>query len=212
MVFNVYVYSMEPLKSQAASQADAENSSANRSVSLKEERDAKNKKLVRKLLWMVVGSLAFAFALVPLYDVLCTLTGLNGKTENSAALMSTAIPDESRWVTVQFTSNVMPGLGWNFAPKQASIKMHPGQIETVIFVAKNITNEVVVGQAVPSVTPGIASANLKKIECFCFVRQALQPGEEKEMPLRFFVSPNLPKDVSEMTLSYSFFPAVDNGT
>lgn len=178
----------------------------------KSDQEAKNSKLVRKLLWMVVGSLAFAFALVPLYDVLCTLTGLNGKTENSAALISTAIPDESRWVTVQFTSNVMPGLGWNFAPKQASIRLHPGQIETVVFVAKNITNQVVVGQAVPSVTPGIASANLKKIECFCFIRQSLAPGEEKEMPLRFFVSPDLPKDVSDMTLSYSFFPAVDNGS
>lgn len=170
--------------------------------------DAKNKRLALKLVWLVVGSLAFAFALVPLYDVLCTLTGLNGKTENNAALLSQAKLDDSRYVTVQFTSSVMPGLGWNFYPKQASIKLHPGQIETVVFVAKNITNEVVVGQAIPSVTPGIASANLKKIECFCFVRQSLQPGEEKEMPLRFFVSPALPKDVSDMTLSYSFFPAV----
>ena len=102
----------------------------------------------------------------------------------------------------------MSGLGWNFYPKQASIKLHPGQIETVVFVAKNTTNEVVVGQAIPSVTPGIAAANLKKIECFCFVRQSLKPGEEREMPLRFFVSPDLPKDVSDMTLSYSFFPAV----
>ena len=88
----------------------------------------------------------------------------------------------------------MPGLGWNFYPKQANIKLHPGQIETVIFVAKNTTNEVVVGRAVPSVTPGIAATNLKKIECFCFVNQSLKPGEEKEMPLRFFVSPELPKD------------------
>lgn len=168
----------------------------------------KNKKLIRKLIWMAVGSLLFAFALVPLYDVLCTLTGLNGKTKNSAELLEKAKVDNSRWVTVQFTSSVMPGLGWNFYPKQSSIKLHPGQIETVLFVAKNITNEVVVGQAVPSVTPGIAAANLKKIECFCFVRQSLKPGEEKMMPLRFFVSPDLPKDVSDMTLSYSFFPAV----
>lgn len=194
---------MEPVNKQESASAH---------TNAKSDQEAKNSKLVRKLLWMVVGSLAFAFALVPLYDVLCTLTGLNGKTENSAALISTAIPDESRWVTVQFTSNVMPGLGWNFAPKQASIRLHPGQIETVVFVAKNITNQVVVGQAVPSVTPGIASANLKKIECFCFIRQSLAPGEEKEMPLRFFVSPDLPKDVSDMTLSYSFFPAVDNGS
>lgn len=193
MVRAVDVYNMEPVNEPNADKALA---------------DAKNKRLAIKLVWVVVGALAFAFALVPLYDVLCTVTGLNGKTENNAALISQAKLDDSRYVTVQFTSSVMPGLGWNFYPKQASIKLHPGQIETVIFVAKNITNEVVVGQAIPSVTPNIASANLKKIECFCFVRQSLQPGEEKEMPLRFFVSPALPKDVSDMTLSYSFFPAV----
>jgi cytochrome c oxidase assembly protein subunit 11 len=178
-------------------------------LSAAEQKNLKNKRLGFKLLWLVAGSLLFAFALVPLYDVLCTLTGLNGKTSNTAEMMSKAKLDSSRMVNVQFTSNVMPGLGWNFYPKQPNIKLHPGQIETVVFVAKNITNQVVVGQAVPSVTPGIASANLKKIECFCFVRQALQPGEEKEMPLRFFVSPELPADVTEMTLSYSFFPAVE---
>lgn len=179
-------------------------------LSAKQQLDVKNRKLVRKLLWLVVGSLLFAYALVPLYDVLCSLTGLNGKTQDTATELSKAKVDNTRWVTVQFTSSVMPGLGWNFYPKQPSIKMHPGQIETVIFIAKNTTNQVVAGQAVPSVTPGIASANLKKIECFCFVRQSLNPGEEKEMPLRFFVSPELPADVSEMTLSYSFFPAVSN--
>lgn len=173
----------------------------------KERLDFKNKNLVRKLIWMAIGSLLFAFALVPLYDVLCSLTGLNGKTNNTAEVLSTAKVDNTRWVDVQFTTSVMPGLGWNFYPKLGSVKVHPGQIETVIFVAKNTTNEVVVGRAVPSVTPGIAAANLKKIECFCFVNQSLKPGEEKEMPLRFFVSPALPKDVSEMTLSYAFFPS-----
>jgi cytochrome c oxidase assembly protein subunit 11 len=174
----------------------------------KQQLDLKNKCLVTKLLWMLFGSLLFAFSLVPLYNVLCDLTGLNGKTNDSAALLSTAKVDDSRWVKVQFTTSVMPGLGWNFYPKQSSIKLHPGQIETVTFIAKNTTTEVVVGRAVPSVTPGIAAANLKKIECFCFVSQSLQPGEEKEMPLRFFVSPELPVDVSDMTLSYAFFPAV----
>lgn len=180
-----------------------------KALTAKEQLDLKNKLLVRKILWMLLGSLLFAFALVPLYDVLCSLTGLNGKTNNSTAVLSKAKVDNTRWLNVQFTTNVMPGLGWNFYPKQASIKLHPGQIETVIFIAKNTTNEVVVGRAVPSVTPGIAAANLKKIECFCFVNQSLKPGEEKEMPLRFFVSPELPKDVSDMTLSYAFFPSVD---
>jgi len=176
----------------------------------KEQLDLKNKKLVRKLLWLVVGSLLFAFALVPIYDVLCSMTGLNGKTQDKATVTAKAKVDVTRWVTVQFTSSVMTGLGWNFYPKQASIKLHPGQIETVIFVAKNITNGLVVGRAIPSVTPGIAAANLKKIECFCFVNQSLKAGEEKEMPLRFYVSPDLPKDVSDMTLSYTFFPAVSD--
>ncbi len=174
----------------------------------KQQLDAKNKKLVGKLIWLVVGAILFAFALVPLYNVLCTISGLNGKTNTTAAESANTKVDNTRWVDVQFTTNVMPGLGWNFYPKQSSVRLHPGQIETVIFVAKNTTNEVVVGQAVPSVTPGIAASNLKKIECFCFVRQSLKPGEEKEMPLRFYVSPELPKDVSEMTLSYAFFPAV----
>ncbi|MGB2833048.1 MAG: cytochrome c oxidase assembly protein [Methylotenera sp.] len=179
-------------------------------LTVKEQLDLKNKILVRKILWMLLGSLLFAFALVPIYDVLCDLTGLNGKTSNTAAVLSKAKVDNTRWVNVQFTTNVMPGLGWNFYPNQTSIKLHPGQIETVVFIAKNTTNEIVVGRAVPSITPGIAAANLKKIECFCFINQSLKPGEEKEMPLRFFVSPELPKDVSDMTLSYAFFPSVDD--
>jgi len=172
-----------------------------------EQLNVKNNKLIKKLLWILVGSLLFAFALVPIYDVLCSITGLNGKTNSTAAVLEKAKVDPSRWVTVQFTTNVMTGLGWNFYPKQSSIKLHPGQIETVVFIAKNITNQVVVGRAVPSVTPGIGASNLKKIECFCFINQSLNPGEEKEMPLRFFVSPEIPSDVSEMTLSYAFFPA-----
>ena len=78
----------------------------------------------------------------------------------------------------------------------------------MVFVAKNTTNQVAVGQAIPSVTPSVAAGHLKKIECFCFIKQSLKAGEEKEMPLRFFISPKLPKDVVDMTLSYSFFPAV----
>ena len=203
MVCSVYVYCMASL--------DQNKEPKDKELTPKQQIDLKNKRLVKKLLWMVLGSLLFAFALVPLYDVLCTLTGLNGKTSNTAAVLSKAKVDNTRWVNVQFITSVMPGLGWNFYPKQSVVRVHPGQIETVIFVAKNTTNEVVVGRAVPSITPGIAAANLKKIECFCFVNQSLKAGEEKEMPLRFFVSPELPKDVSDMTLSYSFFPAVKSG-
>lgn len=169
-----------------------------------EEKQKSNKRLGLKLLWIVGAALLFAFALVPIYNVLCKVTGLNGKPDGNAASAITSV-DNSRSVKVEFTSSVMPGLGWNFYPKQPSITVHPGQIETVLFVAKNVTNEVVTGQAIPSISPGLASIHFKKIECFCFTRQELKPGETKEMPLRFYVSPDLPKDVSEVTLSYSFF-------
>jgi len=167
----------------------------------------KNKKLAYKVLWVVLGATIFAFALVPLYNVLCDVTGLNGKTDNSASTIAKAKVDSSRLVTVQFISNTMSGLGWDFKPKLNSVTLHPGQIETIVFDVKNITNQEVTGQAVPSVTPGKAAAYLKKIECFCFVNQTLKAGEQKEMPLRFFVSPELPDDVKELTLSYAFFKA-----
>jgi cytochrome c oxidase assembly protein subunit 11 len=179
-------------------------------ISRQQAKDKANSKLALKMLLVVVGSLLFAFALVPLYNVICSLTGLNGKTENIASTIAKAKVDSSRLVTVQFVAAVMPGLGWNFYPKQNAITLHPGQIETVIFEAKNITSETITGQAIPSVTPGEASIYFKKIECFCFVRQGLKPGEVKEMPLRFFIDPALPQDVKEMTLSYSFFKAVKN--
>ena len=176
-------------------------------MSPEQRRNLANKKLGFKMAWIVVGSLVFAFALVPLYDVLCTMTGLNGKTDTSASLLKNNKVDTTRWVTVQFTSSVMPGLGWNFHPKQSSIKVRPGQVETVLFEAKNTTSQTVAGQAIPSVTPGQAATYLKKIECFCFKRQELKAGETKVMPLRFFVSNELPVDIKEMTLSYSFFSA-----
>lgn len=176
-------------------------------MALKQDQVAANKKLALKLVWIIVGALLFAFALVPLYDVICSVTGLNGKTKNSAESAAKAVVDLKREVTVQFVSSVMPGLGWNFYPKQNSVVVHPGQVTTVMFEAKNITNVELAGQAIPSVTPSKASAHLKKIECFCFVRQSLKPGEVKALPLRFFVSAELPEDVQEMTLSYSFFPA-----
>ena len=171
---------------------------------------AANKRLALKLLWLVAGALLFAFALVPLYDVFCKLTGLNGKTEGlPVAAQKSMKVDETRWVTVEFTSSVMPGLAWNFEPKQYSMKVRPGQIEMATYVAKNMTNQRVVGQAVPSVSPSKATPYFKKIECFCFQRQELKPGESKEMPLRFYVSPDLPEDVRTVTLSYAFYSAVN---
>jgi cytochrome c oxidase assembly protein subunit 11 len=163
-----------------------------------------NKKIVVRLLWLVVAAALFGFALVPLYNVLCDVTGLNGKTNNEADLNKTVV-DKNRLVTVEFTSTVMPGLGWDFYPQQPRITVHPGQVETVNFLAKNMTNVAVTGQAVPSVSPGQASPHFKKIECFCFQHQELKPGESKVMPLRFYVSPSLPANIGTVTLSYAFY-------
>lgn len=174
---------------------------------VKQDQATANRQLAFKLVWIIAGALVFAFALVPLYNVICAVTGLNGKTSNVAVVAVDNKVDVSREVTLQFVSAVMPGLGWNFYPLQTSIKVHPGQVTTVLFEAKNTTNVPLAGQAIPSVTPGKASAFLKKIECFCFVKQSLNPGEVKTLPLRFFISADLPPEVSEMTLSYSFFPA-----
>ena len=171
---------------------------------LLDARAVANKKLGLKMLWLVGGALLFSFALVPIYNVLCSLTGLNGKTENKVAENSLTV-DKTRKVKVEFTTTVMPGLGWNFYPKQSDIELNPGKIETVIFIAKNTTTEAVSGQAVPSVSPGQASLYLKKIECFCFQKQTLKAGETKEMPLRFYISPEIPKNMNDIALSYAFF-------
>jgi len=172
--------------------------------------DARNKRLALKLLWLVAAAILFAYALVPLYDVMCRLSGLNGKTVGLPETVRQSLKvDESRWVKVEFTANVMSGLGWNFSPTQSSMRVHPGQIEVATYQAKNITNQVVVGQAIPSVSPGQAALYFKKIECFCFQRQSLNPGESKVMPLRFYVSPELPGDVKVITLSYAFYNAVN---
>lgn len=173
-------------------------------------REAANRRLVRRLLWVVAGAVAFAFALVPLYNVLCEVTGFNGKTEGGPVQMAQSMQvDTSRWVTVEFVGNTMPGLSWEFYPRQSSIRVHPGQVELTTYYAKNVTNQPIAGQAVPSVSPGQAALYFKKIECFCFQRQELKPGEAKEMPLTFYVSPDLPQNVQTITLSYAFYRAVE---
>lgn len=173
-----------------------------------EELRRANKRLAIKLGAVAIGALGFGFALVPLYNVFCEATGLNGKTNSESARPAAVKVDKSRWVTVQFTGTVMPGLSWEFHPQQASMRVHPGEIVRVSYYAKNSTNQTIVGQAVPSVTPGQAAQHFVKLDCFCFKQQALEPGAEKEMGLTFIISPELSKEVGTVTLSYAFFPAV----
>ena len=175
-----------------------------------EKLKGKNKRLVVKLAALAVFASFLGVALVPMYDWICEVTGLNGKTGGAVASADRPLhPDTSRWVTVEFMGNVMPGMVWEFHAKQNKIKVRPGEVVTVGYVAKNTTKVVLSGQAVPSVSPGFTARYFKKIDCFCFKKQELQAGESRDMPVTFFVSPELPQDVRTITLSYAFFPSVD---
>jgi cytochrome c oxidase assembly protein subunit 11 len=157
-----------------------------------------------KLAGIALGMFAFGYALVPLYDVICEVTGLNGKTARIEAPAGGKV-DESRWVTVEFTGSSMKGLPWEFRPVQSSMRVHPGQLVTAWYEARNTVDEAITGQAVPSVAPNRAATHFKKIECFCFTKQPLQAGETKRMPVQFVVDPSLPGEIATLTLAYAFF-------
>ena len=174
--------------------------------SLASNKSKLNKNLALKLCIFVLAGLVFGFALAPLYDVLCKEFGLNGKADsNATAFDKSQKIDTSRFVTVIFTGNTMPGLGWSFHPKETSMRVHPGEISMTSYTAKNNAEESELGVAVPSVTPELAAMYFKKIECFCFKQQTLKPGESKEMPIKFYVKSDLPADVNTVTLNYAFF-------
>jgi cytochrome c oxidase assembly protein subunit 11 len=165
----------------------------------------KNNKMVVKLLAIVVGMFGFGFALVPLYDVLCDALGINGKTSNTAAVYETVEIDESRLVTVDFITRINTGMPWEFRTETKRVKVHPGQLNQVDFYVKNPAKTAIVGQAVPSVSPGPAAIYMNKTECFCFEQQTLQAGEEMLMPMQFYVDPQLPDDITYFTVQYTLY-------
>lgn len=167
----------------------------------------------RSLVEMTLLTLAmfgFGFAMVPLYNALCELTGLNGRDEGMmVATTISAEPDLSRTVTVQFLTVVNGGREWQFRPEVSEIKVHPGEFTTVNFVAENMLDQDVVGQAVPAVTPGKAARHVKKTECFCFNQQPFKAREKKIMPVRLMLERELPADLDTVTLSYTFFDVTE---
>ncbi len=166
---------------------------------------ADNKKVLSLLSLAVLAMFGFGFALVPLYDVFCEITGLNGKTNASAVEYRAGGIDTSRLITVQFITRTAKGIPWQFEPMTHEIKVHPGEMKFVKFYAKNESIQDIVGQAVPSVSPGIAAAYFQKIECFCFTQQPLKSNEDIEMGLQFYVDLDLPSEVSTLTLSYTLY-------
>ena len=163
------------------------------------------KRGVFKLTSIVVGMFAFGFMLVPLYDIVCEVTGFNGKTEGAYELSGKETVDESRLVTVQFLTNRNANMPWSFRPAVRSVKVIPGELNEANFFVRNETESTMVGKAIPSVTPFKAADFLHKTECFCFESQKLDKGEELNMPLRFIVDPEIPKDVDRLTLSYTLY-------
>lgn len=176
-----------------------------------------HRRLVIRLLMMVVAASLFAWAMVPLYNVLCEVTGFNGKTGGQGVIrdgfaaggLLAAAPtnavDTSRTVRVEFTGTVMPGLPWDMRPLTTHLDIHPGELQQVTYLVRNTSDRTITGQAVPSVTPGQAAQHFEKIECFCFEQQTLAPGESQEMPLAFIVKPAVDRDIAHITLSYAFF-------
>ena len=165
-----------------------------------------NRRLALKLAGVTLAMFAFGYALSPMYDVMCRALGLNGKTGRTDAQTVAAQPvDMSRTVTVEFTGLATSGLPWEFKPLTKKMDLHPGETHEVKYLVRNLAREEITGQAIPSVTPGESAPHFKKIECFCFTRQTLKPGETREMPVRFVVDAGLDQDVHTITLSYSFF-------
>lgn len=153
----------------------------------------------------------FGFALVPLYDVYCDITGQNGKTgQVEVSAVDEALMDESRLIEVRFLANTSQGLPWEFKPEVDTMMVHPGKIYATNFRVRSSSSNKTVGQAVPSVSPSQAAAYFNKTECFCFTQQELEAKEERDMPMQFVIGPDISDGVHEITLSYTFF-SIDQG-
>jgi len=153
----------------------------------------------------------FGFALVPLYDVFCDITGLNGKTGRvEASEINIDQVDRSRTIEVRFLANTNTGLPWSFEPLVKKMEVHPGQVYEAVYRVRSASASKTLGQAVPSVSPGLAAQHFNKTECFCFTQQELEARETRDMPLRFIVGTDISKDIEQITLSYTFF-SLDKG-
>jgi cytochrome c oxidase assembly protein subunit 11 len=153
----------------------------------------------------------FGFALVPLYDVFCDITGLNGKTGRvEASEINIDQVDRSRTIEVRFLANTNTGLPWSFEPLVKKMEVHPGQVYEAVYRVRSASARKTLGQAVPSVSPGLAAQHFNKTECFCFTQQSLEARETRDMPIRFIVGTDISEDIEQITLSYTFF-SLDKG-
>jgi cytochrome c oxidase assembly protein subunit 11 len=174
-----------------------------------EEQKQDNRRLSRKLAVVAIGMFGFGFALVPFYNQICAALGVGSLVERSELPKNTQV-DTSRSVTIEFDSNTRD-LPWRFQPTVRRITVHPGEVATVEYEVINVRGAPVTGQAVPSYGPAMAGEYFHKVECFCFQAQTLAAGETRRMPVTFVIDPQLPKDVSTIALSYTFFEVAGRG-
>jgi cytochrome c oxidase assembly protein subunit 11 len=165
-----------------------------------------HKSLLFKLLFVCSGMFIFAFLLVPLYDVLCDVTGLNGKPSlTPAEAAKTEQHDENRSVKVSLLSHLQGPIQISIEPDPSRLDVQPGKHYQVNYMAHNTSDKIIDLRAIPSVSPGLAAAHLHKIECFCFEEQRILPGETKAMGLNFYIDSDLGDKIKEVTLSYAIF-------
>ncbi len=176
-------------------------------MSSNEPNPISNAALAGRLIVLAVGMFGFGFALVPLYDVFCELTGFGGRTNVEAADVREA-PDYAREIRIEFNTQLNEYAPWTFKADADSMVVMPGKMYYATFTAKNLTDDDKTGQAVPSVAPVAAAEHFKKIECFCFTSQEFAANEERAMPLQFIVDPDLPEYVDTITLQYTFYDTV----
>jgi cytochrome c oxidase assembly protein subunit 11 len=162
-----------------------------------------NQQTLVKLLVVAVAMFGFGYAMVPFYRAICDALGLNSVVK-ADAVANTQI-DASRFVTIEFDTNLRSNLPWIFTPVEKSVRIHPGALTQVTFEVRNHSDRPVTGQAIPSFGPQVAGRYFKKLDCFCFTQQTLAPGEVRRMPVAFVVERDLPQDVNTVTLSYTFF-------
>jgi cytochrome c oxidase assembly protein subunit 11 len=164
-----------------------------------------NRTLTWKLLAFAAGAFAFGFALVPLYNVLCSVTGYGDQTKLLRRITAIEHPDLKRTVTVEFLASVASAGEWEFRPVVRTVQVHPGQLFTAEFFAHNMTGRASVAQAVPNIAPSEVAAYFHKTECFCFSPQKFAAGEGRQMPVRFIIDPALPQHIELITLAYTFY-------
>lgn len=174
-----------------------------------------NLKMVGKLAVVTASMFCFGYALIPIYKHICEVTGINilsiaermvpgnGAAGSQVKLPANTQVDRTRTITVEFDANARGP--WDFKPEKRSMQVHPGELNTVMYEFQNVQNRRMAAQAIPSYAPHQAASHFNKLECFCFNQYTLEPGEKKSWPVAFVIDPKLSKDVTTITLSYTFF-------